>query len=49
MNKGRKGNSSDKPKDFKASFKKLMTYNKPFIVLVCIALILSMASSVLSK
>jgi len=48
MNKGRKGNSFDKPKDFKASFKKLIVYNKPFIVLVCIALILSMASSILS-
>ena len=43
-----KGNFDDKPKDFKASFKKLISYNKPFVVIVCIALILSMASSILS-
>ena len=43
-----KGNFDDKPKDFKASFKKLISYNKSFIVSVCIALILSMASSILS-
>lgn len=47
MNKNKR-NSNDKPKDFKASFKKLLVYNKPFIILVCIALILSMASSILS-
>lgn len=47
MNKGRRS-SNEKPKDFKASFKKLITYNKPFIVLVCIALMLSMLSSILS-
>ena len=43
-----KGNFDDKPKDFKASFKKLISYNKPFVVIVGIALILSMASSILS-
>lgn len=43
-----KGNFDDKPKDFKASLKKLISYNKPFIVIVCIALVLSMASSILS-
>lgn len=47
MNKNRR-NSNDTPKDFKASFKKLIIYNKPFIVLVGIALILSMVSSILS-
>ena len=47
MNKNKR-NSNDKPKDFKVSFKKLLVYNKPFIILVCIALILSMASSILS-
>lgn len=47
MNKNKRI-SNDKPKDFKVSFKKLLVYNKPFFVLVCIALILSMASSILS-
>jgi len=47
MNKNKR-NSYDKPKDFKTSVKKLIVYNKPFIGLVCIALILSMASSILS-
>ena len=47
MNKNKR-NSNDKPKDFKASFKKLLVYNKPFFVLLCIALILSMASSIFS-
>ena len=43
-----RGNFDDKPKNFKASLKKLIQYNKPFIVLVCIALVLSMTSSILS-
>ena len=38
----------EKAKDFKGSIKKLIAYNKPFISLVCIALILSMLSSILS-
>ena len=47
-NKRHHANSNDKPKDFKESLKKLVTYNKPFVVLIVIALILSMTSSILS-
>lgn len=38
----------EKPKNFKESFKKLIKYNKPFIITICIALVLSMGGSVLS-
>jgi len=38
----------EKPKDFKGSMKKLITYNRPFIGLICIALFLSMLSSILA-
>lgn len=37
-----------KPKNFKASFGKLFSYNKPFFIAIIIALILSMAGSILS-
>ena len=51
-NKGRgpmgKGASIEKPKDFKRSIKKLINYNKPFMIFICVALILSMTSSILS-
>ena len=51
-NKGRgpmgKGASIEKPKDFKSSIKKLINYNKPFMIFICVALILSMTSSILS-
>ena len=48
MNNKRHLNSNDKPKDFKESLKKLINYNKPFIVVICFALILSFLSSILS-
>lgn len=45
---GRRGNPDDKAKDFIGSIKKLLRYNRPFITLICIALVLSMFSSILS-
>lgn len=38
----------EKPKDFKLSISKLIKYNKPFILIIFIALILSMGGSILS-
>lgn len=48
MNNKRHNVNNDKPKNFKESLKKLFIYNKPFVALISIALILSMTSSVLS-
>ena len=42
------GNNMDKAKDFSGSIKKLLEYNKKFIKLIVIALILSFLSSVFS-
>jgi len=39
---------SEKANDFQGAIKKLIEYNKPFITLICIALVLSMLSSVLA-
>lgn len=38
----------EKPKNFKESINKLIKYNKPFIIMICIALFLSMGASVLA-
>lgn len=38
----------EKPKDFKQSIGKLIKYNKPFILIILIALLLSMGGSILS-
>ena len=42
------GMPGDKAKDFKGSMKQLIYYNKPFMTMIIIALILSMASSILA-
>ena len=47
-NRKHKSNNNDKPKNIKESLKKLIIYNKSFIVLICIALVLSMTSSILA-
>ncbi|MBR1376232.1 MAG: ABC transporter ATP-binding protein [Bacilli bacterium] len=46
--RGRAGQVTDRAKDFKGSIKKLLHYNKSFIVLIVIALTLSMTSTVLA-
>ena len=44
----RRNNMDSKAKDFTGSIKKIIKYNRPFIVLIIIALILSFAASILS-
>ena len=44
----RRGNINNKAKDFTGSIKKIIKYNKPFLLLIIISLILSFVSSVLS-
>lgn len=44
----RKDNMNNKAKDFTGSIKKIIKYNKPFLVLIIISLVLSFISSVLS-
>ena len=46
--RGKVGQVSDRAKDFKGSLKKLLQYNKSFIVLIVIALVLSMTSTILA-
>ena len=46
--RGKVGQVSDRAKDFKGSLKKLLQYNKSFIVLIFLALILSMTSTILA-
>lgn len=48
MHNKRNRENSDKAKDFTGSIKKLLKYNKPFLSIVIMALILSFASSILS-
>ena len=51
MHNGRRRGSernSEKAKDFLGSIKKLIKYNKPFVLLIVIALVLSFVSSILS-
>lgn len=42
------GRKIEQPKDMKKSFKQLISYNKPFIIMILIALVLSMISSILA-
>ena len=46
--RGRAGQVSERAKDFKGSLKKLLHYNKNFIILIVIALSLSMISTILA-
>ena len=39
---------NEKPKKFTESIKKIVIYNKPFMTLICVALVLSMIASILS-
>lgn len=48
MHNRRNGNMSNKAKDFTGSLKKIIRYNKPFVTLIIISLILSFVSSILS-
>lgn len=48
MHNKRNGKSMDKANDFTGSIKKIVKYNKPFLVLIIISLILSFVGSVLS-
>ena len=49
MNKGPMATKEvQKPKNFKKSIKQLFNYNKPFMVMIIIALVLSMVGSILS-
>ena len=45
---GRGGNPSDKAKDFKGAMKRLFSELKPFKMLICIALVLSILGSIMS-
>ena len=48
MHNRRNGKNMDKANDFAGSIKKIVKYNKPFLALIIISLILSFAGSVLS-
>ena len=44
----RRNKKIDKPQDFFGTIKKIIKYNKPFLVLIILALFLSFLSSILS-